>query len=67
MEQILGLHCDPHVPTSFWGFLKCVDLHVPTYFYEFLYAKGMLKQKHLNAKKIIYLFLCRHGTEYMGP
>jgi hypothetical protein len=45
-----------HVPISFWVFLKCVDLHVPTYFFEFLYAKGMLKQKHVNAKNI-YLFI----------
>jgi hypothetical protein len=22
-----------HVPTSFWAFLKCVDLHVPTYLF----------------------------------
>jgi hypothetical protein len=45
-----------HVPTFFWGFLKCVDLHVPTYFFaNFLYAKGILKQKHVNA--IIYLLL----------
>jgi hypothetical protein len=41
-------------PLLFGFFLKCVDLHVPTYFYEFLYAKGMLKQKHVSAN---YLFV----------
>jgi hypothetical protein len=29
---------------------------VPTYFCEFLYAKGMLKQKHVNAKKLFIIF-----------
>jgi hypothetical protein len=53
-----------HVPTSFWVFLKCVDLHVPTHFCEFLYAKGMLKQKHVNA--IFYFFMPpRYGVH--GP
>jgi hypothetical protein len=43
-------------PLLFGFFLKCVDIHVPTYFCEFLYAKGMQKQKHVNAKIIIYIF-----------
>jgi hypothetical protein len=29
----------------------------PHIFFEFLYAKGMLEQKHVNAKKIIYFFM----------
>jgi hypothetical protein len=41
-------------PLLFGFFLKCVDLHVPTYFCEYLYAKGMLKKKHVNA---IFLLL----------
>ena len=51
------------MPTSFWVFLKCVNLHVPTYFCEFLYAKGMLKQKHVNAI-FFYLFFMppRYGV-----
>jgi hypothetical protein len=46
-----------HVLTSFWVFLKSVDLHVPTYFCEFFYAKGILKQKHVNAI-YSFVFLC---------
>jgi hypothetical protein len=49
-------------PLLFGFFLKCVDLHVPTYFCEYLYAKGMLKKKHVNAIFLllyiyIYLFI----------
>jgi hypothetical protein len=29
---------------------------VPTSFWEFLYAKGMLKQKHVNAKKLFIFY-----------
>jgi hypothetical protein len=42
-----------------------VDLHVPTYlsFCEFLYAKGMLKQKHVNAIfYYIFSMLPRYGV-----
>jgi hypothetical protein len=30
---------------------------VPTYFCEFLYAKGMLKQKHVNGKIYLIFFM----------
>jgi hypothetical protein len=54
----------PHVPTSFWVFLKCVGLHVAmSFIYEFLYAKGMLQQKHVNAFFFIYFFMLpRYGV-----
>jgi hypothetical protein len=49
-------------PLLFGFFLKCVDLHVPTCFCRFLYAKGMLKQKHINAKIIIFFMPPRYGV-----
>jgi hypothetical protein len=44
-----------HVPISFWVFSEmCGPSCAHVFYCEFLYAKGMLKQKHVNA---IYLFI----------
>jgi hypothetical protein len=62
MDYVVSLH----LLTSFWVFSKSVDLHVPTYICEFFYSKGMLMQKKLvNAIFFCFLFLCRHGKEYL--
>jgi hypothetical protein len=55
-----------HVPTSFWVFYKmCGPSCAHVLFCEFLYAKGMLKQKHVNAFFVIFFYVAT--VEYMGP